>query len=228
MKPLLVRWTIGNVQPEGYKCLVQSVLKLQTLYEIEIVIYYNGHLPIVSSNSLVQCIDQTHLSQKAKGVAWKLYPPRHHIDRHEIFIDNDLIIDDYIDEIEVFRQSDCTLLLEGMSRNYGRFDKMVPNNYIINSGIFGIPPGFCFEKYINFFGENWEKNASEKSFTFDEQGLIATALLDYPKFVIIPNTTITNCETKFRPAKGMHFIGLNRRQNHRPWKDYQFSKIPTF
>jgi hypothetical protein len=100
----------------------------------------------------------------------------------------------------------------------------VPNGYCINSGIFGLPPGFDLQKYIVFFGDQWEHNVWHSSYTWDEQGLVAFALLDYPRCCIIPHSTITNCEVEFRPAAGMHFVGLNRRKRHLPYLQYKFRK----
>lgn len=220
MKPL-VRWTIGPVKPAGYEALRISITKFVSLYDVEIAICYNGHPPIHRDDILL--VKQE--SEKAKGVAWKLYPPRLDISRHELFIDNDLILHERIDQIDDFFASDSTLLLEGLFRNYGRLDKDVPQGYRINSGLFGIPPGFDLKVWLDFYGENWEANANPASFTFDEQGLIAASLLRYKRFNVIPNDVITDCGTHFLESKGMHFVGLNRQERHKPWNDYLARKV---
>lgn len=226
MKPL-VRWTVGPVKPAGYECLIRSILSFQKLYDADLVICQNGH-PSVSSNKQLEIVNQNShplaIELNPIGVAWKLCPPRLNIDRHEIFIDNDLILESRISEIDTFLNSDCTLLLEGESRNYGRFEKHVPNGYSINSGLFGMPPGFDLAKFIRFYGSQWENNAGkgrELSATFDEQGLIATALLSYRQHAIISRKTITNCEFRLEWSQGMHFVGLNRRPYHKPWQEYK-------
>jgi hypothetical protein len=88
-----------------------------------------------------------------------------------------------------------------------------------------MPPGFDLKKYISFFaGNHWEKNAHgryDSSETFDEQGIIALSLLDYARFNIIPENTITNCEHCFIESKGMHFVGLNREESHEPYLIYR-------
>jgi len=156
------------------------------------------------------------------GVAWKLYPPRLVQDRHELLIDNDIIIEKRVKEIDEFFDGDCTLLLEDVTRNYGRFDKHVPPGHRINSGIYGMPPGFNLDNFVRFYaGSGWEMNAEGEyaaSKTFDEQGLVAIALLSYPSYVIIPTTSVTCCERDFVEGDGMHFIGLNRRFHHRPFQ----------
>lgn len=224
MKPI-VRWTIGKVKPAGYDCLLHSIINFRKLYDVDIIVYYNGNqkLHFCDTNLGIQCINQSEIfGEYLHGVAWKLYPPRVNINCHELFIDNDLIIENRIEEIDYFfNNTDCTLLLEGLARNYGKFDNHVPKNYKINSGLFGIPPGFNLNKYIQFYGDNWDSK-------FNEQGLVAMALLSNKKHIIISDTKITNCETKFKPSLGMHFIGLNRSDKHQPWVDYKLCKIPIY
>lgn len=223
MKPI-IRWTIGNVKPAGYDCLFQSIINFRKLYDAEIVVYYNGNQKLNFCNTNIQCVDQFKIfgEHTTRGVAWKLYPPRINIERHELFIDNDLIIENKIQEIDdFFNQTDYTLLLEGIARNYGKFENHVPNGYKINSGLFGIPPGFNLNKFIQFYGDNWSGH-------FNEQGLVAMALLSSKKYIIIPNNKITNCETRFKPASGMHFVGLNRSEKHQPWSDYKLCKTPIY
>ena len=166
------------------------------------------------------------------GVAWKLYPPRLDPLRHELFIDNDLILLRRIKEIDQFLAGDCTLLLGETSRTYGRFDKFVPPGRCINSGLFGVPPDFSIKNYVDLYvGSSWEHNARAehtKNVTFDEQGLVAFALLSYPRSVIIPATSITNCEHHLVEGDGLHFIGLNRRVFHRPYRLYKCSHYKLF
>lgn len=225
-KPI-ARWTIGQVKPDGFKCLVDSINNFKKLYDVEIVICYNcdiNNLPdIVSQFRLID--QQKHIGDieaKPKGVSWKLYPPRLDINRHELFIDNDMVIINKIPQIDEFFKSDCTLLLEDTSRTYGRFEKHVPPNKFINSGIFGIPPKFDMKNFIDFYvGSEWENNASHehaKNITWDEQGLVALALLNYHKNLTIPNTCITNCEHHLVNGKGLHFVALNRRNFHSPFR----------
>lgn len=231
MKPL-VRWTIGPATDAGYQCLKLSIESFLRLYDADVVICHNCQRETISHicfQDKIQLVDQTEIAKASKippaGVAWKLYPPRIDKSRHEISIDNDVVFAERIPEIDRFLDGDCTLLLEGDSRTYGRFERYVPAGYEINSGIFGMPPGFDLHKYVDFYcHSDWELNAlgeHKENKTFDEQGLVAIALLNYSNYVIIPSTSVTNCERELALAKGMHFIGLNRRPFHRPFALYR-------
>lgn len=243
-KPL-VRWTIGPVRPDGFKCLTESILSFTSLYDVEAVVCFNcdpnihptisaSFPPNIHPTISPRFIDQhDYLTEvPPKGVAWKLYPPRLAPDRHELVIDNDIIIHQRIPEIDKFFESNLTLLLAETSRTYGRFERHVPPGLCINSGVYGMPPGFDLKKYIDFHvGPEWEKNAlgeHDKSETFDEQGLIAFALSSHPGYLIISGSDITNCEHHLIDGKGMHFIGLNRRQFHEPFRLYQSRKTKLF
>jgi hypothetical protein len=231
MKPL-ARWTIGKTNKDGYECLSLSIASFLRFYDADVVICHNcplSELPAVLQQ--FKLVDQTqHLNvgPEPKGVAWKLYPPRLDKNRHEICIDNDIVFNEPIEQIKTFFDSNCTLLLECISRTYGRFEKHVPPGFQINSGIYGMPPGFDLEPFIRFYaGDEWEKNAlhqHDKNETFDEQGIIALALLTYSRYLIIPNKDITNCELQLTPSKGNHFIGLNRRKFHYPFRLYRSLK----
>ena len=232
----VARWTIGPTTPEGLKCLELSIESFLSLYDAYPVLCYNccnANLgPILEKFQHLELLDQTKIISEIKpiGVAWKLHPTRVYPDSHEISIDNDIVFNERIPEIDEFFKGNGTLLLEGSSRNYGRFEKHVPKGFRINSGIYGMPPGFNLQKYFDFYlgamGQ-WEINAfgeHKQNKTFDEQGFVATALLNSPKFAIIPESTVTNCERHLINGKGCHFIGLNKVINHRPFRDYRLKK----
>lgn len=232
----IARWTIGHTTEDGYECLQLSVESVTSLYDVQVVICHNcpaNKLP--SSLKQYPLIDQHQYADSGpapKGVAWKLYPPRLASDYHELVIDNDIILKESIPQIEQFLNGNLTLLLEGDSRTYGRFEKHVPPGFQINSGIYGMPPGFDLNRFVQFYaGQAWEKNAlyeNDKSETFDEQGLVAVALLSHPQFVIIPAKSVTNCEHNLVDGLGHHFIGLNRRRFHAPYRLYKTSKYKLF
>lgn len=223
----IARWTIGPVSQSGFECLKLSIASFLLHHDAKPVVCYNcgreqldGYVP-----SNVTLFDQTHYCETSippKGVAWKLYPPRLYPDDHELCIDNDIVFLAAIPEIDIFYKGDCTLLLEGNSRHYGRFESHVPPGYRINSGVYGMPPGFNFQKYINFHvRQDWEENAygiHAASKTFDEQGIVATSLLSNDKFVIIPEESLTNCQNQLIPGKALHFVSLNRNKVHEPFR----------
>jgi hypothetical protein len=222
-----VRWTIGPVTKSGFQSLALSIASFQHFYpDTDALVCFNCDKELLHwLPSNVDKYDQhTHQNDPLPpmGVAWKLYPPRIAPDRHELFIDNDIVFLNHIPEIDYFFNNDVTLLLEGLSRNYGRYERHVPPAYSINSGIFGCPPGFNLNKYVKFFGgSEWQQNAHGEhaaSKTFDEQGLVALALLEYRKFVIIPNTSVTDCSRQLIKGQGLHFIGVNRNEYHRPFR----------
>lgn len=226
MKPL-VRWTIGPVQDDGFDCLWRSVVAFSSLYDVDIAICYNGMVLDPIPDCPLQLVNQADFTfgSNPLGVSWKLYPPRLALDRHELFLDNDLIVEEHIPAIDNFFASDSTLLLEADSRNYGRFEKHVPRGFNINSGLFGVPPGFDLKKYIDFYGRNWENNCPHSGFTYDEQGLVAIALLDHPHYTVISRKVVTNCELHYQPSAGMHFSTLNRSKKHLPYLRYKYRKI---
>lgn len=234
-----MRWTIGPVSSLGFECFRYSLASFTKHFEAEIVVCYNCPFEkiawIAQEYPSARFIDQSiYLDSPIRpaGVAWKLYPPRLDINRHELSIDNDIVVNLPIPQIAAFFQGSHTLLMEDWSRTYGRFEKHVPRGQCINSGLYGMPPGFDLSRYCDFYlRDQWEMNAVgeyRESKTFDEQGLIALSLLDHPKFAIIPNTTITNCERNYTEAAGHHFIGVNRKEQHRPFTLYRASQRRLF
>ena len=232
MKPL-AKWTIGETNHNGYECLAISIESFLRFYDFDVVVCHNcpkEKLPeYIQKYPLIDQKQHLKVGPKPKGVAWKLYPPRLDISKYEISIDNDLVINEKIALIDEFLNSKATLLLEENSRTYGRFDKHVPLGFQINSGLYGMPPNFDLEPYVKFYaGDAWEKNATgvhDKNETFDEQGLVALALLNHSSYFIISSDTITNCEHQLIQGKGHHFIGLNRRKHHAPFLLYKNQKL---
>ena len=228
----IFRFAIGDLNRLATRCLIKSIKQIKTLYDAEIYVCYNGKPPFHLNHLPIRIIDQTDYVGQLPvpvGVSWKLYPPRLVIEQHEIFIDNDLIINEKIPEIDQFLQTnDRCLLLEEDTRTYGRFSKHVPASIYANSGLFGVPPYFDFEKHVknHIIGKDWEKNAHgeyEESGTFDEQGLVAL-ILGSQKHILINKKTINNCERIYVPAKGNHFIGLNRK-NFEPFKSFSLKQL---
>jgi hypothetical protein len=162
-KPLL-RWTIGDVMPDGYECLVESIYSFLRLYEGEPVVCYNCPRPKIAEiesqlSPFVRFIDQNYYLDSCPvppmGVAWKLYPPRLDKTRHELVIDNDIVLNKPVKEIDNFFTGHGTLLLGGTGRTYGRFERHVPPSRCINSGLYGMPPGFDMQKNCFFLRWKW-------------------------------------------------------------------------
>ena len=223
-KPLF-RWTIGPATADGFRCLRLSIDSFLRHYDCEPVVCYNGPEPDITCRKIDQKSYLTPLPVPPVGVAWKLYPPRLASDRHELVVDNDVVLNERLPQIDAFLSRDCTLLLCETSRTYGRFSSHVPAGLCVNSGLYGMPPGFDLGAAVSgYLGDGWERNAfgeHAESFTFDEQGLVAMALSGHGDCEFVPHTYVTNCETELVPGKGHHFIGLNRRAFHRPFRSWR-------
>lgn len=242
MEKPIARWTIGPSTKNGYECLEMSIRSFLDFYYADVIVTHNcppDNLETLLSRLSdvpLQLLDQRHYLDTSYivpvGVAWKLYPPRLDINRHEICIDNDIVFQEKIDHISNFFEDNSTLLLEGDARNYGRFDKYIPPKTHINSGIYGMPPDFDMERFIKIVaGSAWELNAKGEhaaNKTFDEQGIVAFALLNHPRCVIIPNKIVTNCERHLVESKGMHFVGLNKREDHEPFRLFKTKNTKIF
>jgi len=220
----LLRYTIGPVSSSGFDILEESIRYIRNIYpELEIVICHNqlNEEQIHSLEQLeVPLYTQKHecLLQSPTGEQWKLYPPRLNPNGYEIVIDNDIILTERIPEIDEFLTSSKTLVMSAVYRAYGQFAKYVPENLYINSGIYGMPPGFDFEKKIKLLTrkvENWSER-------FDEQGLVATCLGNY-KHITIPMSEVLPLgeNSEWRPGKGYHFIDANKSEFHSGWEGYK-------
>lgn len=216
MKPLL-RWTIGEVHACGYRTLRDSVKRLRDLYDFDFVICHNNQNPaqLEFLKSLgVELIDQIGYQSLEKYTFMKLSPSRLRPEGHEIFLDNDVVLYKKIPEIDQFIESDATLVYEGLYGLHGAYS--LPKGIHVNSGIFGLPPGYEFETWLK---HNWlDLPAPSK---FDEQGLVGKCLLDHSAYIILPQCRVPILESHFdykahrknQSACGFHFVGANREEN---------------
>lgn len=227
MKPL-IRFIVGPVSNDGLKILKQSINNFKKLYsQCDLMACYNQIDPCKLKNLEITLLDQSLfinvLKCEPKDEIWKIYPPRVRMDSYEIIIDNDLLIVDKVPSIDKFLESDSTLILQGSYRFYGKYDSLIPDGYKINSGIYGMPPGFDFESCIHSIikGDNWDQDRRQG--LFDDQGIIAGCLLKYPNVIIIPNTEIFNYKNEeivCPKANGYHFIDVNRKK-HIGWEKHK-------
>lgn len=217
MKPL-VRWTIGKPDFHGLEVLRHSVRSFQRIYgdRFDYVLCYNN----VSPDKLDLNIDlyeqsAVHGMPEPTGVAWKLYPPRLVPDRHEIFIDNDLLICRPIEEIEWFLETDSRFFItEGLFGLYGQFSGRVEGK--LNSGLFGFPPNFDLGPYL--------KGVSSWSSKFDEQGLVSLAVTSHDwQMISLDKIGICNGYLA-RGSCGLHFVELNA-GSVGPWKQYVKTRL---
>lgn len=210
MKPI-VRWTIGKTTEAGLACLKYSVKQWQKLYgdKFECFVCYNeidGHrladIPCEKLNQKLHC-NSLDISPK-RLPCWKLYPPRIDIDRHEVFVDNDLVLHRKPDLVERFLGTNRPFISQALVRFYGAFMDIAPQQPM-NTGLFGLPPGYDFRSKIN-------ELIKQRSFTTwahhaDEQGVVAVLLKEAD---IIPLSDIYVCLNNYKLGRcGMHFVGLN-------------------
>lgn len=239
MKPL-VRWIIGPVRKQGFNCLKDAVEAFSNLYtNVDLIICHNqlsDHQIADLKKIGVPLYKQTYddyVEFAPHGVAWKLYPRRLRKDSHEIVIDNDILIKEKIPQIDEFFSSDSTLVYEAAKPMYGQLAKFVPKTPHINSGIFGMPPGFDFGRKSGFYagkmGKGWLNNCDQGRYTWDEQGMVAACMLNHPSHLLITLDQVTNCELDLDDSKlGIHFVGLNRYKKHKPWKEWKMKHWKSF
>ncbi len=237
-KPL-ARWIIGPVKPKGFDCLKEAIDSFSNLYpQFDLLVCHNQLTDQQRGNLEkfgVPLYEQSYTNGfcEPKGVAWKLYPVRLRLSAHELIMDNDLVIVKKVTQIDSFLNEDKVLIYEAGARSYGFFDRYVPKMYKINSGIYGMPPNFDMEGRIKgLFNQSglkeWTNSCNQGRVTWDEQGIVAAALINYNKYIIIYLKDITNCELDLIKGNGYHFVGINRYTKHKPWKEWQESKLKVF
>lgn len=226
MRKTIVRWTVGDVSDQGLACLRLSVRKFIEIYGREHFRYFVCHNGISEKkldwlNGAIELLDQEKFTDTLpippSGVSWKLYPPRIDLDAREVFIDNDLVL---YKKIDLERMSNGCFISEAIRRVYGSFDTKIQSFVNMNSGFFGLSPGFDFQselsRTINEFNIDW------RSSYFEEQGAVAYILHKKPHWIAMMNEiTVVNPDQFERGCLkskfGAHFIGLNSGR-HEHWK----------
>jgi hypothetical protein len=217
VKPI-VRWTAGKCTDNSIRCLQISIKNFHRIYGKDfdlVVLTRSENIPQFDEARVVKQKPNVLVSCDTNGPQWKITPSRLNKNTHELFIDNDLVIYRRSNLIEkFFSEKDMFIATEGLRRRFGSYDSLIPCHLKINTGLFGIPPGFDFDSELrnNFQGvwSNW----------FDEQGLVSSILVKN-KLNVIPFDDISVCvfgkdeneeeivQTKFG-RHGSHFIGLNQ------------------
>lgn len=226
-----VRWTIGDVSPEGFEALRLSVWGARALFgpTARYGICVNsvgmhkaqsriGELPAgvewVEAQGLPGALARMLDDGMAEGVAWKFAPLRLFEDRHEISLDNDCILWGMPPEMRLWlaeRRPRC-LIAADVKLALGGFTHLTRNEPR-NTGIRGFPPGYDVEAaLLAVVREHPIPLESE----LDEQGLQVVAL-DRPRpAVVVPTEEVSIC-SPFWPHQpnlgrsGAHFVGLNSR-----------------
>jgi hypothetical protein len=228
-KPL-VRWTIGNVDVGGWESLKKSIKILPRSYpEFDLVLCHNN-LTSDQINNLtdmgIKTYKQTQNYLKVGSSGWKLIPPRLRIESHELWLDNDVIIQKRLPSIDKWLESKTGIISHGLYGLYGKYKKFIKEGLNLNAGVFGLPAYFDFEQKINEL-YNLVLESLPLNMPFDEQGLVSTIISNIPGFIKIPKEEIIICErgseVKLAVA-GMHFVGINR-GNKEAWQIYKKNEL---
>jgi hypothetical protein len=239
IRPVGIRWTIGDVSPRGFEALRLSIWGAWKAFgpNAAYVVCVNtvscdeartrvGAVP--DSIAWREASDapaflREHLDHgMAEGVAWKFAPLRCFPDRWELSLDNDCILWELPTAIRRWLEAgdhELCVLEEDAKRCLGQFEDLCgPEAY--NTGIRGLPPGFDLAAAMT---KVLELRPVELRSELDEQGLQAAALSLQKRPLLVSVDEVTIC-SPFWPHRpylgpyGAHFVGLNAREL--PWRYY--------
>jgi hypothetical protein len=231
MRPL-IRWALGPVHLLGLETLRISIVMARRLFpECDFIVCHNQaearHLKFLRTLD-VDLLDNTDAvsilpPKPGYNVHWKLSPPRLRPEAHEIFIDNDILLRKIPREMTKFLAGDShALVYEGLYHQFGCFDGILPEHVKINSGVFGLPPGFDFEAKCRVAVQ--AVGMQEWSGYYDEQGMVATVLHAVPHFTIplisIPILERNWTMNRVGECDGYHFVGVNS-GDHPTWNTFK-------
>lgn len=236
MKPLW-RWTLGPVHPLGVRMLLYAIRSIRAIYGdvFDYVVCHNNiddETLTLLRRSGVELFDQNAVTGESNlGEAWKLVPPRLRPDSYEIVCDNDLIFFRRSPTLERWLTANATLLLRGRGRYYGQYEHLVPAGVCINSGIYGMPPGFDFTSPLARL-ERARLQQNRNGGQFDDQGLVTLALLGHGNTLVFEpsevfNYDLRNAATVPLGASAIHLIDGNR-AHHPGWKQCLRHFAPLF
>lgn len=206
----LVRWTVGPADSKFDDAILRrSILNFRKIYgdRFDCVVCFNGRESSSLDSLGIHTLRQEPLkdSPEPEGVAWKLYPPRLRPEAHEIFIDHDIVFVERLSKIDRFLSTDDAFIYsQAFSENglYGRFRSSVTHGFRLNSGFFGLPPGFSFSmEGMPPWGDR-----------HDEQGFVASMLCRRRNLIRVDLDELWICADERMPttARGYHFCGTNR------------------
>ena len=226
-----IRWTIGDVSDAGFEALRLSIQGALRLFgpAAEYVVCVNtlspgeamrrcgwvpGRVLWRQVTRLLPSWLAAHLDHGfAQGAAWKLIPLQVFPHRHELALDNDVILWDV--PLAVSRwlsESRSCLVAEDVQAAFGQFAAFC-EPYPRNLGIRGLPPGFDLARHMQ---RVLERARGPLGSELDEQGLQLAALQSAGPVHVVPIDEVSIC-SPFPPhlpglgRSGAHFCGLNAR-----------------
>jgi hypothetical protein len=239
IRPVGIRWTIGDVSPRGFEALRLSIWGAWNAFgpDAAYVVCVNT-VSCEEARARVEAVPadvawrqagdapaflSKHLDHgMAEGVAWKFAPLRCFPDSWELSLDNDCILWKLPTAIRRWLEAgdqELCVLEEDARRCLGQFEDLCgPEAY--NTGIRGLPPGLDLAAALQRI---LKRRPVELRSELDEQGLQAAALSlrKQPLLVSVDEVTICSPFWPHRPRLGpygAHFVGLNARQL--PWRYY--------
>lgn len=233
-----VRWTVGDVNLDGFEALRLSLWGASRVFgpEATYLVCVNtipvgvarervGYVPPgirwLASNAEVPAFLRPHLNEgMSEGTAWKFSPVRAFPDMYELALDNDCILWEMPPGVRRWLEEEhpnrC-LIAADVWQCLGQFvDLCGPEPR--NSGIRGLPPGFDYGAALQ---EVLTVKPVLLASEVDEQGLQVAALYRRGDPFVVSAEDVTIC-SPFPPhvpylgACGAHFVGLNAKQL--PWK----------
>jgi len=241
VRPVGIRWAIGDVSALGFEALRLSLWGAHRLFgpEARLAVCVNtvpldeaqrrtGPVPdsvewrAVTAGHMPAALRRYLDGSMAEGVAWKLAPLRVFPDRYELSLDNDCILWGLPEAVAAWlaEPKPRCLIAADAKLAHGAFTHLTrpePRN----TGIRGLPPGFDLEAALLTV---LEAHGVPLRSELDEQGLQVVALDLGREAHVVSTDEVTIC-SPFWPHQphlgraGAHFVGLNARAL--PWRYYE-------
>jgi hypothetical protein len=230
-----IRWTIGDVNHEGFEALQLSICGAWKIFgraarylvcvnslDLNFAREQTGALPVevewknASRDDLPDFLKFG--GSFAEGTGWKFCPLRIFNQIPELALDNDCILWKLPVAVERWLRIGGSVIAEDVRAHFGCFASQC-GTAPRNSGIRGLAPDFPFENAL----EELVCNGIELKSEGDEQGLQVASIYWRGLPEVVPLEDVTIC-SPFPPHLqclgkcGAHFVGLNTR--HFDWDFY--------